>query len=39
LVATTVGGGVITRAQYVVQLGELPPAVRSAVDDADDIIE
>jgi len=29
----------IERTQYVVQLGELPPALRSAVDDADDIIE
>jgi len=31
--------GRIERATYTVQLGELPPAVPSALDDADEIIE
>jgi len=39
----TVGAGTdgpaILRTQYVVQLGELPPAVASGVDDAEDLIE
>jgi hypothetical protein len=29
----------ITRTQYTVQLGELPPAVASGLSDSDDLIE
>lgn len=36
---TTPDGSHIERTQYVIQLGELPPAVASDVDDADEIIE
>ena len=39
LLAPMVGGGRIERATYTVQLGELPPAVPSDVDENDEIIE
>jgi hypothetical protein len=39
LPVATLEDGKIQRTQYVVTLGELPPAVHSGVDDSDDIIE
>jgi len=37
--AVPAGGGRIEHNAYAMQLGELPPAVPSALDDADEIIE